>query len=233
MPAHHLHDERPAVARRGLLMASIASVMRWRAVSAPMVMSVPKAWLSINSKRPTTTMRGWSRPSGRDAAGGHEVLQQAGPLAAEQVGAVEAAVAADHDQAVDAGREDVAGGGQPAFARPEPLGPRGADDRAAAVHDAAHRVPAEGADPVAAFDQARVALVDAVDLETAVQAVGRSPAPPRSCPKRRRRSSGSRPAWCSREVPPVERRTRHLTAEPTGAGESPLSPRGRGPFARS
>ena len=179
-----------------LLMASMASVMRCSAVSAPMVMSVPAASLSIEPTRPTTVSAGCVRRVRRRviAPSATSVGEQVGPLAAEHVRAGQRAVAADDDQAVDAVQAIML---RAAFSRPSRV--RNSSDRAepmigaAALDDAADVRPGERPDLVAALDQAAVALVDPVHLEP----VARGPcvqwrAAPHSCPRHRRRWSGLR-----------------------------------------
>ena len=69
-----------------------------------------------------------------------------GPFLAEDIGAGQAAIAADDHQAVDAVPEQVVGGCAASFARAEGLAAGRADDRAAALQDAADRIPGHLAD---------------------------------------------------------------------------------------
>ena len=89
-------------------IASIASVMRCSAVSAPIVMSVPAMSLSIEPTRPTM-LKGRACAAGGavHGAGGGELRHELRPLLPQDVGAGEAAVAADHHEAVDAGLQEV------------------------------------------------------------------------------------------------------------------------------
>src|SRR5215468_876742 len=82
---------------------------------------------------------------------------------AKEIGAAEAAVAADHHQAVDVALDQVLGGAQPPGALAELGAARGADDRAAAMLDAADTIPSERADLRPALDHALVAFTDRVD----------------------------------------------------------------------
>jgi len=91
-------------------------------------------------------------------AGGDQLFDERGPLLAQRRSAAQAAVAADHDQAVDTRRQEVARGLQTAVARAEALGARGPDGGAAVVEDAAHRGPGHRDDPVASVHGALVAL---------------------------------------------------------------------------
>src|SRR5215218_1629839 len=88
---------------------------------------------------------------------------------AQQVGPGQAAVAADHDQPVDAPLHEVVGGPAPALALAERHRAGGADHGAAAVQDVADVVPGHRADAVAPVDQALVALVDGEDLRAVVE----------------------------------------------------------------
>ncbi len=100
----------------------------------------------------------------RDLALGDELGEQLAPLGAELVEAGQGAVAADDDEPVDAVGEQVRRRALAAEAVAEVLGAEGADDRTAAMQDAADVLPAELADAGAAVDHALVALVDRVDL---------------------------------------------------------------------
>jgi hypothetical protein len=107
---------------------------------------------------------------GRQFALRHQFGEQLRPLLAKEVGAGEAAVAADGHQRVDAVVEQIVGGAAAPFARAEILRPRGTDDRAALLQDAAYVEPGERADVAAAFHHALVAFVDGVDFGAGVDA---------------------------------------------------------------
>ncbi len=80
-----------------------ASTMRCSAESAPMVMSVPSMSLSIEPTRPAIISAGCRSAVSRSiVAGGHQLVEQRRPFLAQQVRPGQAAVAADHDQPVDA-----------------------------------------------------------------------------------------------------------------------------------
>jgi hypothetical protein len=98
-----------------------------------------------------------------------QLLEQLRPLLAEQVGAGEAAVAADHDEPVDAPVDQVADGPAAAVAGAEVRRPGGADEGAAALQDAADIGGLEAADEVAALDEALVALEHGVHVDPVVQ----------------------------------------------------------------
>jgi hypothetical protein len=76
---------------------------------------------------------------------------------AQQIRPGQAAVAADHDQPVDAMADEVLYGAAPALALAERRRAGGADHGAAAVQDVADVVPGHRADAVAPVDQALVA----------------------------------------------------------------------------
>ena len=100
---------------------SSASVAIETAVSKPNVMSVPGMSLSIVFGTPTTR-----RPFGREGERG-----------------AKRAVAADHDHGVDAVRLDRPADARVAVAVNVGVSPRRAEDRAAALEDAAHVVAVE------------------------------------------------------------------------------------------
>ena len=149
------------------------SITRCSAVSQPIVMSVPHMSLSIEPTRPTTEKtgcasacscvilpadRGWvrgalsERTRGLARRGdrkegartlGDELLEQIGPLLAEEVGAGERAVAADADEGIDLARDHVVRRLDAALARAELLAARRADHGAALADDAGHVAPLE------------------------------------------------------------------------------------------
>lgn len=123
------------------MIASMISMMRCRAESAPMVMSVPQKSLSMDPTNPT--MFRWPcccatlsviLPGGdnvlfcllnmnklastrfSDLTFFHKFSQQAAPLVSEDVGPGEAAVSAAHTQVGDAFIHQVEGGGQATLA---------------------------------------------------------------------------------------------------------------------
>src|SRR6185369_1069815 len=94
-----------------------------------------------------------------DLAALDQLGQQARPFLAEQIGAGQAAVAADYDEAVDLVRQQVAGRQEAARAGAKSGAACRADEGAAALHDAADGVPADLADAVAAVEHPLIALV--------------------------------------------------------------------------
>ena len=104
-----------------------------------------------------------------ELAGLDEFGEQRGPLRPQHVGPAEAAVAADHDEPVDAARHQVRGGAAAAGPVAELGRPRRAQHGAATGEDVADVVPPHAADPVTAVDEALVALEHGVDLGTVVQ----------------------------------------------------------------
>ena len=97
-----------------------------------------------------------------DLAVGQQLLEQARPLGAEDVGTGQGAVAPDDDQPIDAPLDQVAGRSEPALTLPEIGRARGPDHRAAQVHDGADRVPGEPLDAIPTVDQALQPLVHGV-----------------------------------------------------------------------
>ena len=171
VPAHHLDDEGALVARGraadGVNRLGDAVERRVGAdghVGAGGVV-VDRADQADN--RQPRMARGRRRV---DLAPGHQFLDMIRPLAAKHVRPGERAVAAHHDQAVDAVPQDGAGGLQAALPRAELLGPRRPDHGPAALDDAAHIRPAERPDLVAALDEAEIALENRAHLESVVQA---------------------------------------------------------------
>ena len=150
--------------------ASTASTTRCSAVSAPIVMSVPAMSLSIDPTRPTRASGAAAfAVSGGDLALCRELLQEAGPLPAEEVGPRQRAVSADDDQRVDPLARHVPGGGEPPLARPERRAARRADDGAPFREDAADVVPPHPPDPRPAVDEPLEPLLHREDLEPLLQ----------------------------------------------------------------
>ena len=144
--------------------------MRCSAVSAPTVMSVPDMSLSIEPTSPTSRSTGCAAAtSDRQLARLDQLGQQLRPLLAEQVRARQAAVAADHDERVDAAVGQIPRGPAPALPGPELRRTRRADHRAAALQDAAHVLRLEAPDRVAALDQPAVPLLHGVHVDAMVQ----------------------------------------------------------------
>ncbi len=85
------------------------------------------------------------------------------PFLAEQIGAGQAAVAADHHQPVDTVLDQIAGGGQPAFPLAKRRAAGGTDDGATPVQDTADIIPGEYADAVATVHHPLIAFEDGMD----------------------------------------------------------------------
>jgi hypothetical protein len=116
-----------------------------------------------------------------DVTAPRELVEQRRPLAPEEIGPREAAVTADDHEAVDPVLDEVPGGQQAALAGPELRAPRRPDDRAAALDDAADVFPPQGADAIAAGDEALVAVEHGKHRRLATAPTGPRPARPRSC----------------------------------------------------
>lgn len=101
---------------------------------------------------------------GVDALLGQQLVEQAGPLLAEQIRAGQRAVAANHHQIGDAAVHQIAGGRQAALALLEVHAACRTDDGAAAMDDAGHRRPVGLLDVFAAVDHTLVAFANEVDL---------------------------------------------------------------------
>ncbi len=170
VPTHHLDDERAPVARgrAGDGVDRLGDPVQRRVGTDGHVGAVGVV-VDRADQADDGQARVAKRGVERHREAGDQLVEQVRPLAAEHVGTGEAAIAADDDEVVDPGLEERARDGQTALARPEPLGPRGADDRAAAVDDAADRVPRHLADGVAPLDQAVEPFVDPVDFEPVVE----------------------------------------------------------------
>ncbi|TNN66900.1 hypothetical protein EYF80_022817 [Liparis tanakae] len=205
-------------------MASTTSMIRCSAESVPMVMSVPQKSLSMEPTMPTMWSSELTRVAsssirpegGRRERGGEigfssvtspltsrrsaltllqQLVQQAAPLLPEQVGAGEAAVAADHAQVGDAAAHQVVRGLQAALALAELLAAGAADDRAAL--EGRRRAPRE------ITSRALVCNCYAIHEETVEVATSRTREP-----ERKERRPGTQPALLTAERPP----------EPEGGG---------------
>jgi hypothetical protein len=106
---------------------------------------------------------------GLHLAGVHQLRQQLGPLLAEQVRAGQAAVAADHDQRVDAELQQVAGCPPATVPLPELHRPCRPQDRAAALQDPTHIGRLHPADGIPALDQPPVAVGHRIDVDAVMQ----------------------------------------------------------------
>ncbi len=173
-----------------LVMASTASVMRCRALSAPMVISVPEKSLSIEPTMPDDQqVPVLACLLGGDLSLLDKLVQQGGPFLPEKICAGQRAIAADDDQAVDPVLDQVQGCLSAAFARAELIAAGRADDRPALVQNPTDRIPIHPADARAAFHQSHGSLHRRRKLQ--------HPCPARCGPLRgRRRSSpGRRLRW--------------------------------------
>ena len=99
-----------------------------------------------------------------------QLVEDARPLRTQHVRAGQAAVAADDDEAVDTVLNEVVGRTHAPLTRAKLGATCGADDGAAHLQDAAHRVPADGTDIVATVDESLVAFVDGKDFSAAIEA---------------------------------------------------------------
>ena len=102
-------------------------------------------------------------------AGRQQFRDQGRPFLTQPIGTAEAAIAADHDQPVDALEQQVVYCLAATVSFPEFQRTGGPDDGAAAIQDAADVIPTDGPDAVTALDQARISLVDREDLGAVVQ----------------------------------------------------------------
>ena len=168
--AHHLDDEAALMADRGaadLIERGRDAVQR--GVRADGHVGAVEIVVDGANQPDDAQVRVAFREFGRHCAGLDQLSQQRRPFLPEQVGAGQAAIAPDDHQAVDGAFQQVFGRDQPAFAGAKCGAARGADHRAAALHDAAHVVPGHVADAIAAVDHSLVTLVDGVDRDPAVE----------------------------------------------------------------
>ena len=165
-PAHHLDDERALMARRRALdrVDRLDDAMQGRVgadrhVGAEHVV-VDRADQADQGELPVSVGLRLGH-----VAGGDELVEQPGPLAAQLGGAAEAAVTADHHQRVDATLDEVAGGPPQAVTGSEGRAAGGAEHRATSVEDAADVDRRHRTDPLAAVDQALQPLEHGERLE--------------------------------------------------------------------
>lgn len=160
-------------------------MMRCRAVSVPMVMSVPQKSLSMEPtwdiNHQLLSLEGEVSQNPYQShnvqhiellllLGGnglvlHQLLQQARPLLTEQIGAGKGAIASNHHQVGDALLDQIVGGPEATLTLTEILAASGANDGATAMDDGRDRGPVGLLNAVAAIHHALVALANEVDLE--------------------------------------------------------------------
>lgn len=166
VPPHHLDDEGPLVARR----RRHEGVDRLhdpveRRVGPDRHVGPGHVVVDRPDEADEGERRGRLRHLGRDLALRRELLQEAGPLAPEEVGARQGAVAADDDERVDPLARHVPGGREASLARAERRAAGRADDGAPLREDPADVVPTHPADPLPAVDEPLEPLLDGEDVE--------------------------------------------------------------------
>ena len=98
-----------------------------------------------------------------DFPGLNQLRQQFRPLLTKQIGAGQAAVAADDHQPIDATLEQIASGASATLPLTECRAAGGADDGTAPMQDAADIVPRQRADAIATVHHALIAFENGVD----------------------------------------------------------------------
>lgn len=167
-----------------LARASIASVIRCNAVSAPIVMSVPaKSFVDRADETDEGKARvllGYLR---RYSTLVDEFRNESTPLAAENVGPRQASVSTNDDQTVDPLEDEVLGRQEPPLSRPESLTPRGTDARTALLENSPDRTPRHLPDPVATVDESlKARFGHGIHLGAAVQGRSHGRATPGASP---------------------------------------------------
>src|SRR5215216_7287883 len=93
-----------------------------------------------------------------------KLRKQGSPFAAEEIGAREGTVAADHNQAVNTSLHKIFRGDSAPRPRAKLLAARRADDRPSLLQDTAYRIPIHFVDAGSAFHKPLISFINCVNF---------------------------------------------------------------------